>query len=292
MPGAVELAALAAAAAVPADTLEIAGAPQSFAPASSPYSEVRLTFSPDGRTALWFSRDRPGGAGGYDIWMSRRRGARWSDPEPVSFNSAGRDFDPAFSADGRFVYFCSDRPGTLGGDDLYAVPVAASGFGTPVHLGGAVNSVGSEWGPMTSPNGSRLIFSSDRAGGRGGHDLFEARGRGIRFAGARALAGAVNSEANEIDPSFLSDGSTIVFSRAMDLRRDRLDLVHAGEVDGRYDAGSLLPATVNNGRDVYGAMLDWSGPGRLTFSRDRGAAGGMDAFIVRYRLRPRARRAR
>ncbi len=292
MPGAVELAALVAAVAVPAGSIEIIGAPQSFAPAASPYSEIRLTFSPDGRTALWFSRDRPGGAGGYEIWMSRRRGARWSDPEPVSFNSAGRDFDPAFSADGRFVYFCSDRPGGLGGDDLYAVPVAARGFGTPVNLGGAVNSIGNEWGPMTSPDGSRLIFSSDRAGGRGGHDLFEARGRALRFAGARALAGAVNSAANEIDPSFLSDGSTIVFSRAMDLRRDRLDLFHAGKTDGRYDAGSLVPAAVNNGRDVYGAMLDWSGPGRLTFSRDRSAAGGMDAFIVRYRLRSRARRAR
>jgi hypothetical protein len=43
--------------------------PQEFAPGiiSSEYSDIRLTISPDGRSALWFSRNRPGGPGGYDI---------------------------------------------------------------------------------------------------------------------------------------------------------------------------------------------------------------------------------
>src|SRR3546814_13048376 len=82
-------------------------------------SEMRRTSGPEGTTALWFSRDGPGGAGGYDIWMARRVTSGWSSPTPVSFNSPGRDFDPAFSADGRFVYFCSDRSGGIGKDDLY-----------------------------------------------------------------------------------------------------------------------------------------------------------------------------
>jgi TolB protein len=280
------------AAGLPGGSIEIIGEPQIFAPASSRYSEIRLTLSPDGRTALWFSRNRPGGPGGYDIWLSRRNRSGWSTPEPAPFNSPGRDFDPAFSADGRFVYFCSDRPGGVGADDLYAVTVTARGFGDPVNLGAHVNSARNEFAPAPSPQRTRLLFSSDRAGGPGGHDLFVASGRASRFAAARRLDGAVNTAANEFDPSFLADGSTIVFARAMDLRRDRVDLFHVTAVGGRYGAGTPLPAAINNGRNAYGAMLDWSDRSRLTFSRDRGEAGGMELFRVRYRLRPPARPSR
>ncbi|MBC8024915.1 MAG: hypothetical protein H7Y89_02900, partial [Steroidobacteraceae bacterium] len=43
-----------------------------FAPGivSTQFSDIRLTISHVGRTALWFSRYRPGGAGGYDIWVA------------------------------------------------------------------------------------------------------------------------------------------------------------------------------------------------------------------------------
>ncbi|MGK6318240.1 TolB family protein [Sphingomonas sp. DT-204] len=271
--------------AAPAERLSIIGTAQRFAPgiASTRFSEVRLTLSPDNRTALWFSRDRPGGAGGYDIWMSRRTARGWEPARPVPFNSAGRDFDPAFSADGRFVYFCSDRAGGSGGDDVYRVAVAGGGFGEPVNLGPEVNSKGNEFAPMLSPDGRTLLFSSDRPGGAGGHDLYVARRRGDGFAAARPLPGAINTSANEFDATFLADGATIVFARAMDFRKDRVDLFHAAPSRGRYDAGALLPGSVNNDRDAYGPMLDWSDRGRLIFSGHRDD-GGMDLYRIRYRL--------
>ena len=203
-------------------------APQVFAPgiASTRFAEIRLTISPDGRTALWFSRDRPGGAGGYDIWMSRKAGEGWSEAVPVPFNSAGRDFDPAFSADGRSVYFCSDRPGGMGKADLYRVSYSGGTFGEPEHLGPAVNSAGDEFAPMLSRNGRELLFSSDREGGAGGHDLYIARRSGKGFKAARPLAGTLNTAANEFDATFL-DERTIVFSRVMDFADGRVDLYSA-----------------------------------------------------------------
>lgn len=59
--------------------LQIVGPAERFAPgvASTQYDEIRLTLSPDGKTALWFSRNRPGGPGGYDIWVSHHDGQRW-----------------------------------------------------------------------------------------------------------------------------------------------------------------------------------------------------------------------
>jgi TolB protein len=267
--------------------MEIIGEATLFAPdiASTEFSEVRLTLSPDGRTALWFSRDRPGGAGGYDIWISRRDGRRWSAARPVPFNSPQRDFDPAFSADGRHVYFCSDRAGGLGGDDVYRVAVAAQGFGTPEQLGPAVNSAGNEFAPMLSPDGTRLLFSSHRPGGTGRHDLHVAHQSAGKFEAARRLPGAINTPADEFDATFLADGATIAFARAQDFRKDRVDLYAAAPRDGHYDVGTVLPQTVNSGgKDTYGPMLDWSDPGRITVSGQRAGARDMDLYLVRYTL--------
>lgn len=266
--------------------LEVVGAATTFAPdiASTQYAEIRLTLSPDGRTALWFSRDRPGGAGGYDIWSASKTPNGWSNAMPVSFNSKTRDFDPAFSADGRFVYFCSDRPGGNGGDDVYRVAVTATGFGTPENLGATVNSAGNEFAPMLSPDGATLLFSSDRDGGT--HDLFTAIQRAGRFDRAQRPPGAINTDANEFDATFLGDGTTIVFARAKDFRKDRVELFYATPRDGRYDVGTPLPLSINDAKtDTYGPMLDWSTPDTLTFSGQRDGARGMDLYLVRYRLK-------
>ena len=269
--------------------IEIVGRAELFAPGivSTELSEIRLTISPDGRTALWFSRDRPGGPGAYDIWMSKRTGEGWSRAIPVPFNSPHREFDPAFSADGSHVYFSSDRPGGVGGDDLYRVAVTAQGFGEPEHLGTEVNSVGNEWAPMLSPDGTRLLLSSNGRGGAGRFDLFAAHMREDgRFETAAPLPGDVNTDADEFDATYLSDGVTVVFTRARDLKVDTARLYLASVRGGSYDAGAPLPESVNRKEaDAYAPMLDWSHRDRITFSSpgQDARAGGTDVYVVKYR---------
>lgn len=268
-----------------ASGLSIVDEPERFAPgiASTSHSEVRLTISPDGQTALWFSRNRPGGPGGYDIWMSRRTTDGWGAAVPVPFNSPTRDFDPAYSADGKHIYFSSDRSGGLGGDDIYRVAVAGDGFGSPEHLGPKVNSAGKEWAPMLAPDGNTLLFSSDRAGGAGKQDLYIATRHRDSFATARPLPGKLNTAADEFDATFLADGRTIVYSRATDLRTDRIDLFVASPSRHGYPAGARIDR-VNGDKDSYGPMLDWSAPDTITFSAERPGSGGMDLYRVRYRI--------
>ncbi|HDS1300934.1 TolB-like translocation protein [Stenotrophomonas maltophilia] len=272
----------------PSRGLQIVGPAERFAPgvASTQYDEIRLTLSPDGKTALWFSRNRPGGPGGYDIWVSRHDGQRWRLATPVPFNTPGRDFDPAFSADGRVVYFCSDRAGGQGGDDLYRVSMGSDGrFGEPINLGPAVNSAADEFAPMLSPDAGTLLFSSDRAGGAGGHDLYIAtmvRGVAER---ARPLAGDLNTVAQEFDATFLGDGRTLVFARALDFGRAPVRQFIAYERGGRYDTGHALPSPLNEvSGDSYGAMLDGSQPGTLTYSARRADGAGLDLYRIRYRM--------
>lgn len=248
--------------------LQIVGPAERFAPAvaSTQYDEIRLTLSPDGKTALWFSRNRPGGPGGYDIWVSHHDAQRWQSATPVSFNTPGRDFDPAFSADGRVVYFCSDRAGGQGG-------------------GPAVNSAADEFAPMLSPDGRTLLFSSDRAGGAGGHDLYSAAMIGGVAQPARPLAGDLNTAAQEFDTTFLGDGRTVVFARALDFGSAPVRQFIAYPRGGRYDAGHALPSPLNEASgDSYGAMLDGSRRDTLTYSARRAGGEGLDLYRVRYRM--------
>ncbi len=273
----------------PSRVLQIVGPGQRFAPgvASTQYDEIRLTLTPDGKTALWFSRNRPGGPGGYDIWVSRHDGQRWRPATPVSFNTPGREFDPAFSANGRVVYFCSDRAGGQGGDDLYRVSMGSEGrFGEPVNLGPAVNSAADEFAPMLSPDAGTLLFSSNRAGGAGGHDLYvAAMVRGVAQP-ARPLPGALNTAAQEFDATFLGDGRTVVFARALDFGNAPVRQFIAYARGGRYDAGHALPAPLNEASgDSYGAMLDGSQPGTLTYSARRADGTGLDLYRIRYRMK-------
>ncbi|CCH12818.1 TolB family protein [Stenotrophomonas muris] len=274
----------------PPVVLRIIGPAERFAPgiASTQHDEIRLTLSPDGNTALWFSRNRPGGPGGYDIWISHREGDRWRPATPVPFNTPGRDFDPAFSADGRVVYFCSDRAGGQGGDDLYRVSMGSDGrFGEPVNLGPAVNSAADEFAPMLSPDGRTLLFSSDRAGSAGGHDLYSAAMIGGVAQPARPLVGDLNTAAQEFDATFLGDGRTVVFARAQDFGSAPVRQFIAYERGGRYDAGHALPSPVNApSGDSYGAMLDGSRRDTLTYSARRAGGEGLDLYRVRYRMMP------
>lgn len=251
---------------------------------ASEYDETRLTLSPDGRTALWFSEKRPGGSGGYDIWIARRTPDGWEAPAPAPFNTPERDFDPAFSADGREVFFASNRPGGLGGDDIYRVSFDGGRFGQPENLGVAVNSDNDEFAPMLARDGRRLLFSSDREGGAGGHDLYIAPRDSTGFQPAAALTNGLNTPEQEFDATFLADDHTIVFTRAAEFATSRFDLF-LGDSAAPHSEARRLPEPVNDSaQDTYGAMIDWSAPNRLLFTARRSAAGGLDPWSVGYRL--------
>ncbi len=128
--------------------------------------------SPDGQS-LFFSRkerDFP------DIFTCRWTDEGWSDPLPVSFNSDALDDGPAFSPDGKRLYFGSRRSRKPGGvarqdTDLWYVDRQGEGWGEPV-LMEALTTDQSESFPTLTDAGV-LYFHSSREGGLG-TDLYRA----------------------------------------------------------------------------------------------------------------------
>ena len=270
-------------------TLQTEGAVAVLAPGvvSTPASEIRVAFSPDGKRALWGAIDRSGGPGGWDIFESVRRGSGWEAARPVSFDSAANDFDPSFAPDGLGVYFFSNRPGGLGGDDIYFVSFdpKSGAYGTAVNLGPEINSPKDEWAPAVSPDGSTLLFASDGRGGRGRHDLFVATRSGGRWAKARNVP-ELNSDKEDLDATFLPDGHSIVLTSG-DLD-GVVALYYVPFANGRYGPRQALGRTVNL-PDVssFGPAVSASEPGVLYFnSRRPEGPGRQDIFFVRYRVTP------
>jgi len=251
---------------------------------STPHVEVRGTVSPDGQRIVWGSTDRPGGDGGWDLWQASLRDKRWQDPRPLSINSASNDFDPVFSADGRWLYFFSNRKGGQGADDLYRAAVRPDGsFGKAENLGAGVNGKGREWAPTPSRDGQALLFASDGFGGAGRHDLFIARWNGQAFVDPRPVPG-VNTRADEFDAAWLDEGKAIVFARSDDADKAPIVLMLAQCQGERYGKAAPVPVSFNTPDSATLApVIDWNKPNELLVSASAKSprAGKLDIYRMK-----------
>lgn len=254
---------------------------------STPANEARASVSPDGQRIVWGSTGRAGGGGGRDLWQATLREGRWGDAQPLPVNSTANEFDPFFSADGRWLYFVSNRSGGQGGDDLYRAAVkAGGGFGPAQNLGPDVNTAGDERAPTLGLDGTALLFASNGHGGAGGHDLLVARWNGAAFADPRPLPG-VNTAQDEVDGAWLGDGRALVFARAQHPAKAPVQLWLAQCADGRYGPAQPLVLSFNTAdATTLGAVVDASKPSELLVSGSARAprAGQLDIYRMRAPL--------
>ena len=177
---------------------------------SGQYNDFDPFISPDG-SRLYYSSNRPVNGvpkSDFDIWYVERIGGGWSEPRhlPAPVNTPGSEFYPSVSRSGS-LYFSSDRPGGLGGLDIYrARPTGATyvveGVGAPV------NSPQSDGDPAISPNDSTLFFAgSGRPGGVGDRDIYMShRLPSGEWSMPQNLGAEVNSPAVEFCPILSPDG--------------------------------------------------------------------------------------
>lgn len=120
----------------------------------------------DGSTVLYFNSNRPGAAL-HDVYMSTRpKGGTFSAPTRVAeLSSLAEDRFVRPRQDGLEIFFASDRPGTLGGLDLWSASRERTSdpWGAPVNLGPNVNSAAVDAVPAISWDGKTLLFPSNRS---------------------------------------------------------------------------------------------------------------------------------
>ncbi|MBL4746202.1 MAG: OmpA family protein [Flavobacteriaceae bacterium] len=97
----------------------------------------------------------------------------WKDVQETSVNSDQYSSGhPSLNENGTKLYFTSNRPGGIGGADIYVADVAPNGtLSNPTNLGNTVNTEGNEMFPFIHSEGT-LFFSSDGHIGLGMLDVF------------------------------------------------------------------------------------------------------------------------
>ena len=179
------------------------------------------TFSRDGHW-MFFASDRPGGFGGQDVWASWRSQIHddfgWQTPVNLGagVNSASNDNGVGyFENEGGApqLFFGSDRPGGLGGTDLYMSELQADGSWGPAGPVPGLSSTGLDNRPNLRHDGLEIFFYSDRAGGVGSVDLWTATRESVDTSWSTPvnIGTPVNTAGAELHPYLTSDGQTLFF---------------------------------------------------------------------------------
>lgn len=142
---------------------------------SSTFNEGAHCISPDGKYLFFTGCNWPNGLGSCDIYVSKRENGVWTDPMNLGapINTSGWESQPAISADGRTLYFVSNRAGGLGGNDIWKSELGEDGvWQQPVNLGPNINTEFSEASPYIHADNKTLYFASNGWPGYGGQDIF------------------------------------------------------------------------------------------------------------------------
>jgi outer membrane protein OmpA-like peptidoglycan-associated protein/tetratricopeptide (TPR) repeat protein len=146
-------------------------------PVKSKYNESSAYLSPNG-TVLFFSSDRPGGYGGFDIYMARRNEKGVWMKEILNLgagvNTRYNEHISYVSPDGYTIYFTSEGHNSIGGSDIFKSEynTATNIWGEAVNVGYPINSIGDETFFYPLPGNQVFYLSSSREGGFGGQDIY------------------------------------------------------------------------------------------------------------------------
>ena len=156
------------------------GAPVNVgAPINGSNLDMSPTISGDGLTLVFNSRDRAGGFGSWDLWMSTRAGVQdpWGPPVNLgsTVNSGDWEGECGLSRDGLALFYGSGRTGIVGAVDIWMSTrkTLADPWAVAVNLGPVVNSSSNDGTARLSPDMRMLYFCSDRPGGYGSYDLLQ-----------------------------------------------------------------------------------------------------------------------
>lgn len=242
--------------------------PELFAPGivSTGHDERCAAFSADGRELYYCLWGLPHGV----ILHTREVDGRWTKPVVATF-SGGYPGEVSVSPRDGAIYFSSkmpfDQSSLSNAYWIWKVERTKDGFEMAEPLSAAVNSENFAGYPYVARSGD-IYFFSDRSDGFGGNDIYFAEFSDGRYAKAKNIGAAINTELPEVDPCIAPDGSYLIFSRWDGVQFTTMDLyISFRTEDGSWTTAVNMGTTVNS--DVPDFCPSISTDGKYLFFTSR-----------------------
>jgi hypothetical protein len=195
-----------------------------------------------------------------NIYSSKFINDAWTPIIKLNRNINTRFYEShaSVSADGKRLFFTSNREGGQGGLDIYMSELEASGdWGVPVNLGAAVNTAYNEDNPFITANDSVLYFCSEGHNSMGGFDNFKSRKLGDEWKKPENLGYPVNSTDDDKFFQPANNGMNAYYSMKTDYKKrdifylgiGGLDVNQIYEINGNFRLNDTALA-VNRNYDI------------------------------------------
>jgi len=188
--------------------------PEIFAPGivSTELNTRDIAISPEGRE-IYFCVNVAGFTF-FTIMVSRERKGSWSEPEVLQHmeDPGYWNGEPCLSADGKKLFFLSNRPDKLrgeskGDEDIWAMDRAGDGWGEPYNLGPPVNSDAPEFFPSLTRDNTLYFTRREESGVE---HIFRSRLRDGKYQEPEKLPVQVNSGETRFNAFVAADESFLI----------------------------------------------------------------------------------
>jgi peptidoglycan-associated lipoprotein len=236
---------------------------------NTPNDEGAATLSADG-SQMMFTRCRfdKKKAMGAQIFESQKSKDTWSESTVLELlGDSLVAAHPSLSKDGQTLYFVSDQPGGIGGNDIWKVDKLSEKWGPPVNLGPQINTPGNEMFPFIRDNGE-LYFSSDYHIGMGGYDIFKAVQSGTEWK-VENMKAPINSTGDDFSICFLPGKEQGMFaSNRKGSQSDDLFSFMMPPLVFRVEGEIVNTETENRMKDAYLRVIGTDGTNLKVRSED------------------------
>lgn len=192
------------------------------------FNEGAHCISPDGKYLFFTGCNRPDGLGSCDIYVSKLENGIWGAPFNLGMpiNTKGWESQPSISADGKTLYFVSNRAGGFGGYDIWKSNLLENGkWSNPTNLGPQINTPYDESAPFIHADNETLFFTSNGWPGFGRKDFFKSKYLGDKeWSMPKNLGFPINNHLDQSSITFSMNGQVAVFSSPSNNQNTNLDI--------------------------------------------------------------------